>query len=90
MKPIDFPQCNAVLAKDQPEYQPLPVYRDEFGLVVSCWKLTLRERITLLFRGRFWLMQLTFGGALQPQLPSLDSPFVPQASDPQAWHQPSE
>lgn len=81
MKPIEFPEHNAVLAKDQPQYQPLPVFRDQFGLVVSCWKLTRWERIKLLFTGRLWLMQLTFGEPLQPQLPQLESPFVPPPKD---------
>ncbi len=89
MKPVEFPQCNAVLAKDQPEYQPLPVYRDEFGLVVSCWRLTFWERFKLLFRGRMWLMQLTFGRPLQPQLPQTESPFVNAVNDPIAWEQPA-
>ena len=75
MKPVEFPEHNAVLAKDQPQYHPLPVYRDQFGLVVSCWKLTRWERIKLLFSGRIWLMQLTFNEPLQPQLPQLESPF---------------
>lgn len=80
MKPIEFPQQNAVLAKDQPEYQPLPVCQvpDAHGTVISCWQLTWRERWQLLWSGRLWLSQLTFRQLLQPQLPSVQSPFYPE------------
>lgn len=77
MKPIGFAQQNAVLAKDQPQYLPLPVHRELTlpGTVTSCWQLTVRERLKLLFTGRLWFSQLTFGAPLQPQLPSIDCPL---------------
>jgi hypothetical protein len=78
MNPTKFPEQNATLAEDQPEYLPLPVYRAPDGLVVSCWTLTLRERLKLLFTGRLWLMQLTFNEPLQPQSPTVSYPFTPQ------------
>jgi hypothetical protein len=74
MKPVEFPEQNAVLAKDQPEYLPLPVCR-RGDRTISCWKLTFRERVRLLFTGRLWLVQLNFEQALQPQLPLIESPF---------------
>lgn len=76
MKPVDFPEQNSIFAKDQPEYQPLPACRTSDGQVISCWALTWRERFKLLFTGRMWLSQLTFGARLQPQLPSVTSPFA--------------
>lgn len=77
MKPVGFLEQNAVLAEHQPQYQPLPVYRELTlpGRVVSCWHLTWRERVRLLVTGRLWLSQLTYGSPLQPQLPSIDCPF---------------
>lgn len=74
MKPTTFPEQTCVLAEDQPEYQPLPVCRigDE---VISCWELTLWDRLLVFFTGRIWLRQLTFGELLQPQLPQVESPF---------------
>jgi hypothetical protein len=69
MKPISFPEHNAVYAKDQPEYLPLPVYRDPNGTVTSCWSLSFRERLKVLFAGRLWLTTLTFNHPLQPLLP---------------------
>ena len=74
MTPIEFPEQTIVWAKDQPEYQPLPAYTDE-RQTISCWALTWRERIRVLWTGRLWLRQLNFGGALQPQLPEVVSPF---------------
>jgi hypothetical protein len=75
MHPIEFPEQNAVLAKDQPEYLPLPVCRHG-DRTISCWKLTFGERLKLLFTGRLWLLVLNVGGPLQPQLPMVESPFV--------------
>jgi len=75
MKPTEFPQQTHILAKDQPQYLPLPVYWNLEGELLSCWKLTLRERIRLLFTGRLWLWQLTFGDPLQPQRPQVENPF---------------
>lgn len=74
MEPIEFPQQTSVWAKNQPEYRPLPAYSDE-QQTISCWRLTWRERATMLLTGRLWLRQLNFGSALQPQLPSVESPF---------------
>lgn len=85
MKPIQFPEANVTFAKDQPEYLPLPAYRDHHdpsGTVISCWKLSWRERIKALVFGRLYLSQMTFHEALQPQLPAIDSPFVPASLTP--------
>lgn len=79
MKALSFPQHNCVFAEDQPEYQPLPALRTGDGAVLSCWGLSLRERIRLLFAGRLWLWVLTYGDPLQPVALQVDDPFkVPQ------------
>ena len=75
MKPIEFEQQTCVLAKDQPQYQPLPVY-DDGEQMISCWSLTWWERLSLLLTGRLWLRQLTFGRQLQPQLPEVKAPWA--------------
>ena len=63
--------CETVLAKDQPQYLPLPVAHLEYGdgtrSMISCYRLTWRERFRILFSGKVWWEQLTFGEALQPQ-----------------------
>lgn len=78
MKPIDFPQANAVFGKDQAEYVPLPCHlaTDQFGTLISCWQLSAEEAAKVAETGVVWLAQLTFGQRLQPQLVSADSPFA--------------
>jgi hypothetical protein len=76
MKLIEFPEQTVVIAKDQPEYTPLPAYQfgGPQGRIACCWKLAFRERIRLLFSGVIWHEVLTFNTALQPQKLSLEKP----------------
>jgi len=76
MEPIQFKEVNTVFAKDQPEYLPLPAYTDG-NRVISCWYLTWKERLRVLFTGKLWLHQLTFAQKLQPQLLQVESPTFP-------------
>jgi hypothetical protein len=68
MKPITFPEVNKTYAKDQPEYTPLPGHYvdDPKGQFIFCMRLSLMERLRLLFTGRIWCSLLTFGGPLTP------------------------
>lgn len=69
MKPVEFPGCNVIFAKDQPEYLPLPAIKcsgDE-GRVISCWELTDEEIAIVSKTKRIYLNQLTFNELLQPQ-----------------------
>lgn len=79
MKPIEFKECNIVLGEDQPEYLPLPAHRwlggDPGGTITSCWSLSIRERIRVLFTGRIYLQLLTFKKPIQPQLMSVENPI---------------
>ena len=70
MNPIKFNGVNATYAENQPEYLPLPVkkfYGPE-GAVLSCWSLSLREKIRVFLSGRIYLVAMTFGEPLQPIL----------------------
>jgi hypothetical protein len=67
MKLATFPEVTVVIAKDQPEYQPLPAHFDS-GVVTCCWELSLRERLRIFFTGKVWHQVMTFGNPLQPQL----------------------
>lgn len=80
MKLIEFPEQTVVIAKDQPEYEPLPahVFHDATGRIACCWRLTWRERFKLLFTGLIWHQVLTFGHALQPQLLTVEKPDMKQ------------
>lgn len=67
MKPINFPESNCVLSK------PKDMTDEECGHLfihrtgqqcISCWKLTLLERINILLFGRIWLW--VWSGDTQP------------------------
>lgn len=75
MQPLKFKGHNCVYAESQPEYLPLPAYRDSLGLVTTCWKLSWKERVKIFFKGSFWLSVYTFGQPLQPLLPEVNSPL---------------
>lgn len=74
MQPIEFPEQTMVWAKDQPPYLPLPAFVNERE-TITLWKLTWRERLGVLLKGQFWLRQMNFGAPLQPQAPTVQSPF---------------
>lgn len=75
MRPIKFPQQTVVWAEDQPPYLPLPAYTDA-SETISLWQLSWRERLTVLFKGCLWLRQMNFGRPLQPQMLSVETPFI--------------
>lgn len=55
-----------VFAADQPEYQPLPVWRKPGGAVISRWRLSWKERVAALFGRDLYIEVLTFNQPLQP------------------------
>lgn len=54
-----------VFAKDQPQYKPLPA-NVAFPYVETKWKLTWKERFTMLLRGTLYLTVMTFDKPFQP------------------------
>lgn len=69
MRPIEFPEQNVVFAKDQPEYLPLPAFKDynsDKGEIVMCQSLSFAERLRVLFTGKIWVSLLTFNKPLTP------------------------
>jgi hypothetical protein len=74
MTPIEFKGFTHRIAEDQEEYQTLPAYVDR-NETISCWRLTLTERLRLLFGGHLWLRQMNQREPLQPQLPQVENPF---------------
>jgi hypothetical protein len=65
-----------VYAKDQPEYIPLPVVKQRSGIVTSRWRLTIRERLSVLLHGSVYLQIHTFNRPLQPTRMSVESPEI--------------
>jgi hypothetical protein len=74
----EFPEQTVVYAKDQPEYRNLPahVVGDKEGTIICCWKLSEEEKQKVLETGEIWHSILTFNQPLQPQLLSVDKPFM--------------
>lgn len=68
MKALEFKHQNVVFAKDQPEYIPLPALRLDSpeGEVITCWGLSLKDRIKIIFTGKIWLSMMTFNKPLTP------------------------
>ena len=77
MEPVTFKEYNIIFAKNQPEYLPLPAHvcNTDDRIVTTCWKLTWKERLQILFSGQFYFQQMTFGHPLQPQKPSIRNPL---------------
>ncbi len=76
MKAIEFPQQTQVLAKDQPQYDPLPVHFDPHtGACVACFELSAEERKVIAEGGKLWLWQYTWGRPFQPVALTTDDPW---------------
>lgn len=76
MKLVSFPEQTVVIAKDQPEYLPMPAHQfgDPQGRIAFCWSLSWRERLRLLVTGHVWHQVLTFNQPLQPQRLTVEKP----------------
>jgi hypothetical protein len=70
-----FEDQEVVYAKDQPEYEPLPALLIDGGeTVITRWRLSWRERLSILFRGDLYLWVYTFRRPLQPVLLQTEKP----------------
>lgn len=81
---VEFPEQTVVVAKDQPQYRPLPAYRyqrDDQGKINFCWRLSWVDRVKVLFTGRLWHQVMTFNQPLQPQLLMTIKPEMPKHKD---------
>lgn len=76
MTAVEFPQSNTIVAKDQPEYTPLPALLSGHpcGQMATCYRLTFRERLKLLWYGKLWIETLTFHRGVTPIRPSVNEP----------------
>jgi len=73
MKPVSpvipgHEESEHILAKNQPQYQPLPVLvtGDEERRMISRWEFTDEERDLIASGGSLLVQQLTFGNLFQP------------------------
>lgn len=89
MKPVKFPEANAIFGEGQPQYEPLPVLLFPDGQVISCWQLSEEEKARVAETGEIWLSQLTFNRPLQPVFMTVEkADLVIKA--PEAGAQPQE
>ena len=77
MKPIKFKETNKILQKPDnmidEDCQSLYVYTDE-KQCISCWKLSLWERLKLIFTGKLWV-RVHSGSTQPPIVLDLNNPF---------------
>lgn len=78
MRPIKFPEANVTFGEGQPEYEPLPAWKDktpipddavyvrDYGDVVTCWELSPDEIKKVQETGCIWVSLRTFNLPLQP------------------------
>lgn len=78
MKAIEFPQQTMVLAKDQPEYNNLPVFisNDDQRQMISCYQLDDEELAIINKTKVIWQGQLTFGRSYSPSFVTVGDPFL--------------
>jgi len=74
MKPVEFKHQNIVFAEGQPEYESLPALLIDSpqGEVISCWKMSFKERVKVLFFGRVWVSLMSFNKPLTPSYISVN------------------
>ena len=76
MKPIKFKEQTTILSKPasmtDEECHPLPAWTDGDEWV-SCWKPSIKERLSILFFGKIWLSM--FGRKTQPAWVSCKKTF---------------
>lgn len=77
MKAVEFPEQNEILAKDQPQYQQLPVHigNTEETPFTACMELDDEEIEELVRTRRIWHTQFTFGTQYHPIRMSTKNPF---------------
>lgn len=83
MFPLEY-EHSRIYAKNQKEYLPLPAITKINGDILITWKLSLKERIKLLFNGCLYHQVKTFNQPLQPILITVEKPqdwFIPSKYD---------
>lgn len=78
MKAVKFKEANVDFAKGQDEYHTLPALRfgDKNDTIVTCYSLTLTERLKVLFTGKIWMSEINFNRSLTPRYFSVNQKDV--------------
>jgi len=75
MQLIEFPQQTVIIAKDQPEYLPLPAHISNEGIVTCCWELSDDDIAQIIKTRKIWHQIWAFRKPLQPQLLLTECPL---------------
>lgn len=85
MKPVDFPESNAVLTPPddmtEEECSNLEIFRTPDGCCISCWELDGDELMQILETKRIWL-RVHSGPSQPPVSLATESPFVEEEGTP--------
>ena len=73
MKPVDFEYSNDMIGSE------IPVNRS-YGILLSSWQASWRERLQMLFTGRIWIA--VKGNAMPPTLVSGDTMLTFEIENP--------
>lgn len=76
MELVEFPEQTFVIARDQPQYNPMPAHIDIAGVVTCQWKLSWKERLKIVLSGKIWHQIHTFGRPVQPQRLDVEKPVL--------------
>lgn len=76
MKAIEFQEVNVTLAKDQPEYVPIPAYGENF-MLVYCLELEPLDIADMVEKKSIELKFLNSGTIFQPVRMELSKPKMP-------------
>ncbi len=71
-----FQEKNILIAKNQPEYVPLPAFATPQGDMTVCFELSEKEIKQALKEKMIFIHRLTFGNRLQPMVKSLLKPEI--------------
>ncbi len=74
MTPFKFAAANTVIAKQQPQYVPLPAHVSPGGLVTCCFELSVAELNVLIRTRQLWVQVITGNTPLQPLRLSVELP----------------
>ena len=67
MEPIKFNEANTVYGKGKENlYEALHALIFDDGKVVTCWKLSFKDILRIIFTKKLWLCVATFNNPLQP------------------------
>lgn len=83
MIPVQFPESNGVLARNQGEYEPMAIYafQDAEGRIACCFRLSPAELEEIARTKTLWVQQLTFNRKFQPIALSTQRPAdLPEAT----------